>query len=233
MPSNRRMANCVMPTTVTRRAHRTAPSFGRWVRWARASPTAGAGRSLERADDARCDPAAVEAAGLRHDALAVDEARVHAPGVERDMIGDDGERRTRRRVRPRRRLLDAVATAHREVVRASLPLAEGVAGGRRERAALNVAGREVVVRRMTGLEHAEGVRRVGDDDASEHDGEPFRHRLEPRRARVVPRRLLAGTDRFGFGAGGGSHHPTLFANFATPPPGPPPPNPLPGPALTW
>ena len=51
-------------------------------------PAAGAGAALERADDLRRDPAAVEAAGLGDDELAVDEARVHAPGVERDVVGD-------------------------------------------------------------------------------------------------------------------------------------------------
>ena len=50
------------------------------------SPAAGAGAALERADDVRGDPAAVEPTGLGDDALAVDEARVHASGVERDVV---------------------------------------------------------------------------------------------------------------------------------------------------
>ena len=135
----------------------------------------------------RRDPAAVEATGLGDDELVVDEARVHAAGVERDVVARAARTRRsgwRRPTRPRSST--AFAAAHGEVVRAALPLAERAALGGHERAGRDVVGREVVVRRVAGLEHAVRARRVGDGHAAEHDDEVRGRRLEARRTRVRP-----------------------------------------------
>src|SRR2546422_2310876 len=124
-----------------------------WRSTPRCSPGAGTGAALEGAGDLRRDPAAVEPAGLGDDALAVDEACVHPACVERDVVAQLGERRTRCAVGPRRVLFDAVTAIHREVVRTALPLTERTSDGGRERVRRDVVRREVVVRRMAGLEY--------------------------------------------------------------------------------
>ena len=135
---------------VTRKGIFRCPSV--WVRgpWFAASirvsalPAVGAGAALERADEIAGDPAAVEAAGLRLDELAVERAFVHESGVEGDGVADRLERRRRVGVCPGRPLDSAaVAADHVEVRRDPLPLAEPWHGretaraspGRRPRAA--------------------------------------------------------------------------------------------------
>ena len=55
---------------------------------------AGAGFSLEWSDDIRRDPAAIEAAGLRFDAFAIDEAG-DSPGIKGEVVSYTVETRTR------------------------------------------------------------------------------------------------------------------------------------------
>ncbi len=83
------------------------------------SPMCGAGAALERADDLRRDPAAVEAALVRLHQLVVDVARVDALRIERQVVLDrrGTVRSGRDRSRPRR-----ATPAHRLGARNTTPI---------------------------------------------------------------------------------------------------------------
>ncbi len=150
-------------------------------------PAAGAGGALEGPADVGSDPAAVEAACLRADALVVQVARVHAPRVEGDVVAQGGEGGNRVGVGPRRRLGRATAGRHVEVACVALPLAErAVLGGGAQAPLQDVSWRHVDRGRMARLEHAHRAGRVGDHDAAELHAHAPRAGLETRRARVVP-----------------------------------------------
>src|SRR5207253_2341770 len=74
----------------------------------------------------------------------------------------------------------------------ALPLAVRRAGSRPQDPLDEGGARQVVRRRMAGLEHPQGGGRASDDVASEADLHGLPALLDARRAWVVPDRLLAG-----------------------------------------
>ncbi len=153
------------------------------------------GTPLNGPDDVVGDPAAVEAALLRADRLAVDRAAVHRRRVDGDGVAQPGEGGRRVGVGPPRALGPQPAPDDGEVVGPALPLAHRRPGGRDERARRPVLAGEVPGRRVAGLQHPPGARRPADLDPAEHDDDLAVRPLQPRRARVVPDRLLAGAGR--------------------------------------
>src|SRR5207302_950987 len=149
--------------------------------------------ALERPDDVRRDPSPVEAALVRLHALVVDEARVHALRIEREVITDVGERERGRRVRPRR--VDCLAAVDHDgvVARLALPLTERVVQARDEELHGDVVWREVVRGRLARLQDSVAARGLRDHRTAELDPQPARRRRERRRSRIVPHRLLTGT----------------------------------------
>lgn len=49
-------------------------------------PASAARSAFERSNNVRCNPATIEIAFLGLNALAIDEARLHTPGVKREVI---------------------------------------------------------------------------------------------------------------------------------------------------
>ena len=85
----------------------------------------GTGFAFERADDVGRDPAAVEAAGLRHDPFAVNET-FNSGGIESDVVLQHRVTRAWPRVAPRDGRVGI--GGERPVLRRAFPLAYGTAG---------------------------------------------------------------------------------------------------------
>src|SRR5262245_26443728 len=95
-------------------------------------PAHGARRALERSDDLRRDPPAVEVAVHRRHALAVDPAGVEPTGIEGEVAADRLEPGRRIPIAPCRGRSPGLADHDVEVVGLSLPLAERPVQGRLE-----------------------------------------------------------------------------------------------------
>src|SRR6476620_8837393 len=87
-------------------------------------PAHAARSTLEWPDDRRGDPATVEIARLGQYPLAIDITRIHLAGVDRDIIGDCGERRRRVVVGPGGARDSLVVDDQIVTTRRPLPLAE-------------------------------------------------------------------------------------------------------------
>src|SRR5215212_1057086 len=117
---------------------------GSTIRWCCGSPAQRAGRALERPDQVRRDPAAVEVALLRVDLLVVHPRRVDAAGIEREVVAQRLVARGRVGEAPGARADAALADDGVEVARRALELAPGGArAARAEEVAADVAGRQV------------------------------------------------------------------------------------------
>ena len=88
-----------------------------------ASPPKAARHSLERAGDARCNPATVKTAGLRRDLLTVDAAEIKRRCVEGDMIAQGSKRGCRVGVAPADAGQNGIPDNHIPIRRGALPLA--------------------------------------------------------------------------------------------------------------
>ena len=97
---------------------------------------------------------------------------------------------------------DAVASAQRPVGSGAFPFAARAAGRRQDRAGGERLTREVVVGRVTRLEHAPGVGGRRDHLTAQYDLDPRVRALEARWTRVLPDRLLTGTGRVRAGVSG-------------------------------
>ena len=153
------------------------------------SPVRGAGPALERADDLRRDPAAVEGAVHRLHALAVDAARVERLWVEGEVAAD--RRRTPScgvLVGPRRGGRDAVADDDVEV-RGAGPSTRRTSGACSARGGPCGRRRAGSSTPAAGSSRARGGRASsGDDLAAVLDDELAGGRLEPAAAAGSPRR---------------------------------------------
>jgi len=147
--------------------------------------------SLERSDHPAGDPPAVEVALLGPHDLAVDETAVHRCGVHGHPPLERLEPAERLLVEPGGSLGPGGTAAHRQVAGRTLELAERPAMGWLERTRHERVTRQVVDRRVTGLEHPYRVGRVHDRGATELDHNAVVGRLHARWPRVVPDRLLA------------------------------------------
>src|SRR5215217_7714824 len=156
-------------------------------------PAPGAGSALEGSDYLRSDPTAVEIPRLCLDLLAVYPAGVHRRRVERHVVFETLVRRNRAGVVPGGPRLATLVGDDVVVARPALPLAHR--GPLRGPQVLHpdVLRWDVVDRRMAGLEHPLGARRVGERHPAEDHLNTSLRLLQPRRARVIPHGLPAGT----------------------------------------
>lgn len=169
------------------------------------SPAQRSTRPFKGADHAGGDPATVKDARLRLHHLAVNGARVHPPGVERDHVTERFEAGRRLRVGPARALGHrSRATLHGEVGGGALELAVASAWRKLESARRERCSGQVVDGRVARLEHTKRLARLSDDGTAQPDDDVLAGGLDPRRSRVVPD---------GFLALGGRH--TLHPDHAT------------------
>jgi len=110
------------------------------------------GATLERPDNPRGDPAAVEIAQLGLDALVIDPALIDTRGVERQISRDLCECGRGRRVAPGRVLSPLAANIERPIFRLALELAPGTGSGGLQTWLGDILGRNIIDRRVAGLE---------------------------------------------------------------------------------
>src|SRR5215212_197005 len=197
-PSNQRR-NCTMGSEAAPDSLRPARVYSLRSRatWSTEVPSLlpapGAGSALEGSDYLRGDPTAVEIPQLRLDLLAVYPASIHLRGVERHVLSEIPIRRNRVGVVPGGPRLATLVGDDVVVARPALPLAHR--GPLRGPQVLHpdVLRWDVVDRRMAGLEHPLGARRVGERHPAEDHLDASLRVLQPRRARVIPHGLPAGT----------------------------------------
>lgn len=166
------------------------------------------GGSFEGAGYLRGDPAAVNVAGLRDDALTVKDALVDAVGVKGDVIAEGGVGARGLGIAPG--ALDAEGKVGVGDVEGwvegeiespesseAFELAEaGRAVGGFEEVDGDIAGGKVEDGRVAGLEDADGAGGLGEENAGVEDADVAVSGLEAGRARVIPDRFSEGAKSF-------------------------------------
>lgn len=163
-----------------------------------ALPVVRAGGAFEGAGDVGGDPAAIEVAGLRDDAFAVDGAFVDAIGVEGYVVAEFGVGGRRLNVAPGGVGADGAWRAgeieERVKGEVDVPISgeafefaqAAMARGRLEEMHGDVGVGDVVDGRVAGLENAEGARGFGEEDAAMNDANVVVNEFKARRAGIVP-----------------------------------------------
>src|SRR5215212_10981476 len=156
-------------------------------------PAPGAGSALEGSDYLRGDPTAVEISRLRLDPLAVHPASVHLRRVERHVVFEAPVGRNGVGIVPSGPRLATLVGDYVVVARTALPLAQRDPARGSQVLHPDVLRRDVVDRRVAGLEHPLGARRIGERHPAEDHLDASLRVLQPRRARIIPHGLPART----------------------------------------
>ena len=126
------------------------------------SPSTAAGNALEWPSHARRDPAAVEVARLRGHCLAVDAAAVERARVERHVIPQGGECRAGIGIAPADTGQHDIVDTYVPISRRAFPFAKGTTLCETQDAGRYVIARNIVARRVTRLQSADGRSRISD-----------------------------------------------------------------------
>ena len=154
------------------------------------SPGFATGVSLEGTDQLRCDPAAVELAGLRSHASSTNPA-LQVQRVEGHTVGERLCALERLRIGPRDPRQSLIAPAQRPVAGWALPFAVRGSRSAAHQLRIHILPGQVKAGGMRCLEHLEGVAGTRNLKSAPANNNLPRLRADNRWSRIIPHRNLA------------------------------------------